>query len=186
VVSHQLSPRQRHLHRLKESGACPLALCMIWLFDMHIAIFVHPSVHDLQELDYNTYCTIQDSYFTHTRSRQLGIGIRGSSMVRWQSHRIDASVLCFYGTFFSCLGVTRTKLFQVVSSIIAAWTDITSAMSDAAASGQSGLAASGFTALSGAVQSLNIGYLWMLANCMTSATYVGIFSWPVATFPELQ
>src|SRR5258706_11767951 len=49
-------------------------------------------------------------------------------------------------------------------------------MSGAVAAGSSGYASTGLTAVSSVVQSLNVGYFWMLANCITSAAYVSISS----------
>ncbi|KAI0319620.1 hypothetical protein OF83DRAFT_1054653 [Amylostereum chailletii] len=57
-------------------------------------------------------------------------------------------------------------IFMVVSSVIAAWSDVSSAVT-VVAPGTGSL-----EAVTGAVQSLNVGYFWMLANCITSAAYV--------------
>jgi hypothetical protein len=58
------------------------------------------------------------------------------------------------------------RLSQVLSSIIAAWSDVSSvvppAVDDAASSG----------GVVSTVYRLNVGYLWMLLNCITSAAYV--------------
>jgi len=54
-------------------------------------------------------------------------------------------------------------IFMVISSIIAAWSDI----SQASTSVQGGI-----SSVTSAVSALNVGYLWMFANCITSATYV--------------
>jgi hypothetical protein len=123
-----------------------------------------------------------DSCFTFTHSNQLGIGVWGSSMVRRQSYRIDPCVLRLYGRAFSSFDIAEAESFQVVSSVIAAWADIASAMGDAVAAEGSGLATSGLTTVSGVVQSMNVGYFWMLANCMTSAAYVGISLGPYLHF----
>jgi GDP-mannose transporter len=62
--------------------------------------------------------------------------------------------------------VTRMALFSfgliVLSSVIAAWSDVQHAI---AAHGTTGKAAE-------AVSTLNAGYAWMLVNCLCSATYV--------------
>ncbi|TFY72301.1 hypothetical protein EVG20_g700 [Dentipellis fragilis] len=55
---------------------------------------------------------------------------------------------------------------MVVSSVIAAWSDVASAIP------ASDPGAGGLSSVTGAVQSLNVGYFWMLANCVTSAAYV--------------
>jgi len=52
---------------------------------------------------------------------------------------------------------------MVISSIIAAWSDI----SQASTSVQGGI-----SSVTSAVATLNVGYFWMFANCITSATYV--------------
>ncbi|PCH44414.1 UDP-galactose transporter [Wolfiporia cocos MD-104 SS10] len=61
-------------------------------------------------------------------------------------------------------------LFMVLSSIIAAWADI----SDALAAGDPAVAESvgALATMKGVVTSLNVGYFWMFVNCATSATYV--------------
>ncbi|KAH9852099.1 UDP-galactose transporter [Lenzites betulinus] len=61
-------------------------------------------------------------------------------------------------------------ILMVVSSVIAAWADI----SDVLAIGDPAVAEalSGFAAVGGAVSKMNIGYLWMFLNCATSAAYV--------------
>ncbi len=55
---------------------------------------------------------------------------------------------------------------QVVSSVIAAWSDL----SHLPPSGPGGL-----NSVTSVVATLNVGYFWMFANCLTSATYVRIF-----------
>ena len=60
---------------------------------------------------------------------------------------------------------------QVLSSVIAAWADITDALTayDPAVVESEGW---GFSAVSGVVSRVNVGYFWMMVNCMTSAAYV--------------
>lgn len=55
---------------------------------------------------------------------------------------------------------------QVVSSVIAAWSDV----SHSSHSGPGGL-----NSVTSVVATLNVGYFWMFANCLTSAAYVRIF-----------
>lgn len=55
---------------------------------------------------------------------------------------------------------------QVVSSIIAAWSDV----SHSSRSGPGGL-----DSVTSVVATLNVGYFWMFANCLTSAAYVRMF-----------
>ncbi|KAI0060927.1 UDP-galactose transporter [Artomyces pyxidatus] len=60
-------------------------------------------------------------------------------------------------------------IFMVISSVIAAWSDVSTAVGDAPADA----AASGaLGSVTGVVHSLNVGYFWMLANCIVSAAYV--------------
>lgn len=65
-------------------------------------------------------------------------------------------------------------MLMVVSSLIAAWADISSALvaSDPAAEVVATAAASSLTTVAGIVSNMNIGYFWMLVNCCTSAAYV--------------
>ncbi|KAJ7623421.1 UAA transporter [Roridomyces roridus] len=49
-------------------------------------------------------------------------------------------------------------IFMVISSVIAAWADVNDAMPT--------------SSVQGVMDSLNIGYFWMLVNCLTSAGYV--------------
>ena len=61
---------------------------------------------------------------------------------------------------------------QVISSLIAAWADISDALAlgDPAVAEAAGVA--GLAAVTGAVSKMNIGYFWMFLNCATSAAYV--------------
>ncbi|KAH9993692.1 UAA transporter [Russula compacta] len=54
-------------------------------------------------------------------------------------------------------------IFMVVSSVIAAWSDVAH---------PSHSVSSGLNSVTSAVATLNVGYLWMFANCLTSAAYV--------------
>jgi len=54
-------------------------------------------------------------------------------------------------------------VFMVVSSVIAAWSDISHTSPSVPTS---------FSSVTSAVTTLNVGYLWMLSNCITSAAYV--------------
>ncbi|KAG6891614.1 hypothetical protein C0992_002653 [Termitomyces sp. T32_za158] len=57
----------------------------------------------------------------------------------------------------------------VISSVIAAWPDIINAMKSSISPTNASTSLESFT---GAVHDLNIGYLWMLMNCLASAGYV--------------
>jgi len=63
-------------------------------------------------------------------------------------------------------------IFMVLSSIIAAWADVSSAFGDALPATSTGVSLGSLRAVTGIVHNLNIGYFWMLVNCMTSAAYV--------------
>lgn len=69
------------------------------------------------------------------------------------------------------LGSFNTTL-QVLSSIIAAWSDVSATLGDSVPITSIGLSLESLKALPGVVSRLNIGYLWMLINCATSAAYV--------------
>jgi len=78
-------------------------------------------------------------------------------------------VLWFGGRVTS---LTLVSFFLMVfSSVVAAWADISDALTvgdPAVSEGTSW----GLDMVSGVVTSLNVGYFWMLVNCLTSATYV--------------
>ncbi|KAJ7050566.1 UAA transporter [Mycena amicta] len=63
-------------------------------------------------------------------------------------------------------------VFMVISSAIAAWSDVAGALADSMPSESSGISATSLQAMRGVVQNLNIGYFWMLVNCLSSAAYV--------------
>ncbi|RPD64334.1 UDP-galactose transporter [Lentinus tigrinus ALCF2SS1-7] len=62
-------------------------------------------------------------------------------------------------------------ILMVASSVIAAWADISEALTvgDPAVAEA---AASGMASVTGVVSKLNVGYFWMFMNCATSAAYV--------------
>ncbi|KAH8093741.1 UDP-galactose transporter [Cristinia sonorae] len=62
-------------------------------------------------------------------------------------------------------------IFMVLSSIIAAWADI----GDALAAGDPAVAEGvswSLSSVTDVISKLNVGYFWMLTNCLTSAAYV--------------
>jgi len=63
-------------------------------------------------------------------------------------------------------------IFMVISSVIAAWADVTHTLGDSAPAVSVGISLDSLQAVTGAVQHLNIGYFWMLLNCISSAAYV--------------
>jgi len=54
-------------------------------------------------------------------------------------------------------------VFMVISSVVAAWSDV---------SHMSTSSSGGFGSVTSVVATLNVGYIWMFANCLTSAAYV--------------
>lgn len=73
------------------------------------------------------------------------------------------------------------SLFKVVSSVIAAWSDISTVTSTTSVT--YGMNLEGLSAMSNAVYKLNVGYLWMLINCLTSAAYVCLLSTAASSAP---
>jgi len=63
-------------------------------------------------------------------------------------------------------------IFMVISSVIAAWSDVSGALGDSMPTGSTGASAASLHLVKGVVQNLNVGYFWMLVNCLTSAAYV--------------
>ncbi|KAF8227549.1 UDP-galactose transporter [Tricholoma matsutake] len=63
-------------------------------------------------------------------------------------------------------------IFMVLSSIIASWADVSSALGSSLPAVSNGISAGSLQVVKGAVQNLDIGYFWMLVNCLTSAAYV--------------
>lgn len=62
-------------------------------------------------------------------------------------------------------------IFMVISSVIAAWTDV-SVVAGSLPAFSTGVSQDSLESIAGAVRGLNIGYFWMLLNCLTSAAYV--------------
>ena len=74
----------------------------------------------------------------------------------------------------------------MLSSIIAAWADI----SDTLAAGDPAVSEGVAWDVTGIVRNLNIGYFWMLVNCLASAAYVRVIASyycgrPHAVYPEM-
>ncbi|TFK51677.1 UDP-galactose transporter [Heliocybe sulcata] len=63
-------------------------------------------------------------------------------------------------------------IFMVLSSIIAAWSDITDTLQASLTTGEPVPSLAGLSGVTNIVRNLNVGYFWMLINCMTSAAYV--------------
>lgn len=71
----------------------------------------------------------------------------------------------------------NVNLLQVLSSIVAAWADVNGAGDVPAESVPPAVAGLGvgLELVSGTMQKLDIGYMWMLLNCLASAAYVRLF-----------
>lgn len=97
-------------------------------------------------------------------------------MVWWTSDRADNGFFRIHGERLSRVHLSPAHLtfclIKVFSSVVAAWADINSASEVAAASIHPTSAGMGLGLVGGVVQKLNIGYIWMLVNCMASAAYV--------------
>ncbi len=63
---------------------------------------------------------------------------------------------------------------QVISSIIAAWSDVSSAFSASFPATSSGVGTLALKSAADALKGLNAGYFWMFLNCLTSAAYVSV------------
>jgi len=63
-------------------------------------------------------------------------------------------------------------IFMVMSSVIAAWADVSGSLVDSMPAGSSGISAMSLQTVKGVVSNLNVGYFWMLVNCLTNAAYV--------------
>ena len=61
---------------------------------------------------------------------------------------------------------------KVISSVIAASSDVASGLSGSLPAVNTGISLNALQNLAGAVRGLNVGYFWMLVNCLTSAAYV--------------
>ncbi|KAL4062463.1 hypothetical protein V8B97DRAFT_1955556 [Scleroderma yunnanense] len=62
-------------------------------------------------------------------------------------------------------------LLMVLSSVIAAWVDVNSA-AEMASGPSNAVVGVGMELMTDALYKLNIGYIWMFLNCLTSAAYV--------------
>lgn len=108
----------------------------------------------------------------------LPLGIWRSHLVWRTCNRPDAGLLLLHGPsshlFKRLPALNLYTGLQVLSSIIAAWADISDTLTagDPAAAEAAALSTSNLSAVQGVVGSLNVGYLWMLLNCATSAAYV--------------
>ncbi|KAJ7257883.1 hypothetical protein B0H12DRAFT_1110413 [Mycena haematopus] len=87
-------------------------------------------------------------------------------------------ILIAYGEVFwfggRVTGLTFISfIFMVISSVIAAWSDVSGALADSMPTGSTGFSAASLHLVAkDVVQNLNVGYMWMLMNCLTSAAYV--------------
>ncbi|KAJ7355526.1 hypothetical protein DFH08DRAFT_852702 [Mycena albidolilacea] len=86
-------------------------------------------------------------------------------------------ILIAYGEVFwfggRVTGLTFISfIFMVISSVVAAWTDVSGALGDSMPTSSSGTSAASLHIVKDVVHNLNVGYFWMLVNCLTSAAYV--------------
>lgn len=73
------------------------------------------------------------------------------------------------------LNLNEDLLFlQVISSVIAAWSDIANALDTTWDAQDPAAAIGGLHAMQSAIAKLNVGYIWMFCNCITSAAFVSI------------
>ncbi|KAL0953406.1 hypothetical protein HGRIS_004645 [Hohenbuehelia grisea] len=72
-------------------------------------------------------------------------------------------------------------VFMVFSSIIAAWSDVNATLNEALPVTNTAMNFSSLQDVRGMVARLNVGYMWMLINCVTSAAYVS--SWLPVNHP---
>ena len=88
-------------------------------------------------------------------------------MVRWSCHCVDTGLVYLHGMYYQDGWdlLTCLESLQVVSSVIAAWSDVSHASTSSAG---------GLSSVTSAVATLNVGYIWMFGNCLTSAAYVSI------------
>ena len=88
-------------------------------------------------------------------------------MVRWSRHCADTGLVYLHGMYYQGGWdlLTHLESLQVVSSVIAAWSDVSHASTSSTG---------GLSSVTSAVATLNVGYIWMFGNCLTSAAYVSI------------
>jgi GDP-mannose transporter len=95
--------------------------------------------------------------------------------VFWFGGRV--TTLTFIAFMFMVIFSTSHKRYirltdgKVLSSIIAAWSDLTNAFPDSISVIDSATNIN-LQAIQGSLQGLGIGYIWMFCNCVTSAAYV--------------
>lgn len=103
----------------------------------------------------------------------LSPGLWRSHLVWGSCYRPDIHLVRLHGrqSPFSLSKAVFQLPLQVLSSVIAAWADI----GDALATGDPAVLEGtswGLATVTGVVSKLNVGYFWMLVNCLTSAAYV--------------
>lgn len=106
-------------------------------------------------------------------------------MVRRPRNGIDIGLVCTNGPFPFNNAIARLwPNLKVISSIIAAWSDITHTFYTYGSSQPSDSTVFSSTTVSAAtvVGQLNAGYVWMLMNCLVTAGYVRDTACPDAVF----
>jgi len=112
-----------------------------------VAISDHSCLYHFQKLDNHPHCACC-SIFLNALVTERSAQAYGE--VLWFGGRVTALTLVSF-------------IFMVVSSLVAAWSDVSQA--SPSVPGSLGSVASFVT-------NLNVGYFWMFANCLTSAAYV--------------
>ncbi len=161
-----------------------------------IAIPFDPRLHHFQEFDHYLDCEFEQEN-GHARIGNAivlisndGIllilsGLRRSHLVWWSCHRSYSLLFCADGEHICLIlriapSIKRSLIerqptsFQVGSSVIAAWTDITTAATTGALDIIDSTTGAEIPLPTGMIGQLNIGYLWMMANCLCSAAYVSV------------
>ena len=134
------------------------------------AIPDHPRLYHFQKLDHHPH---RASYLISGGHLMPERRAQAYGEVLWFGGRVTALTLVSF--IFMVRKERRWRNFprrsetvQVVSSVIAAWSD---------ASQISIPAQGGLGSLTSVVTSLNVGYVWMLVNCLVSAAYVRRFNY---------
>ncbi len=94
-------------------------------------------------------------------------------MVRRTGHSTHVCIVYHYGAFNAVAArASQANIRQVISSVIAAWSDISSALDDTTWATQEATAIGSLHVVQNALAHVNAGYVWMFCNCITSAAFV--------------
>lgn len=86
--------------------------------------------------------------------------------------------------FLSLSRLSITHALQVISSVIAASSDVRNAASGMEPTLGADLSLTKLEYIAGTLGNLNVGYFWMLVNCLTSAAYVSASSSPMYRYSQ--